>query len=383
MSFILFAQIIISVFIIFALYTNKDDIKFNSDKILLFYIILLMIRSSVIYITTNLDLFLKFPYTMFVVQSSFFLDAVFIYFYVKVLKGERIISWKSFFLLIPFIVFTAMSIYVAMIIDNDVLTQAIIGLHDTTIVQEWNLTEKIYIGLVILFNASLYLYSLYIFKYDVKLYNQKIEFKSDLTYQWQNRFIHAWFYLFLLPLIFERVSLIMNLPYKYLSETIFLSSTLLLTFIFGLKKIKIKYEQVKYSNEDFTIKTLIKKQEKYGALKIDDKTIQNYKSEIENLIRDENLILNSELNLQLFSEKLLKKPYIISQVINTIYNKSFNDFINEHRIKYAKQLLTNNPDYKIIHIALDCGFNSKTTFNRQFKKLVGMTPTEYKESHNL
>ncbi|NQY28398.1 MAG: AraC family transcriptional regulator [Flavobacteriaceae bacterium] len=383
MSFILFAQIIISVFIIFALYTSKDDIKFNSDKILLFYIILLMIRFSVILITKNLDLFLKLPYTMFVTQSTYFLDAVFIYFYVKILKGERIISWKSFFLLIPFIVFTAMSINVAMSVNNDVLTQGIIDLHETIIVRERNLTDKIYVGLVILFNTSLYLYSLYIFKYDVKLYNQKIEFKSDLTYQWQNRFIHAWFYLFLLPFIFERVSLIMNMPYKYLSETIFLSSTLLLTFIFGLKKIKIKYEQVKYSNEGFTIKKLIKKEEKYGALKIDDKTIQNYKSQIENLIQDENLILNSELNLQIFSGKLLKKPYIISQVINTIYNKSFNDFINEHRIKYAKQLLTNNPDYKIIHIALDCGFNSKTTFNRQFKKLVGMTPTEYKESRNL
>lgn len=68
-----------------------------------------------------------------------------------------------------------------------------------------------------------------------------------------------------------------------------------------------------------------------------------------------------------------------SQAINEIANKNFNDYINSLRINAFKekvkvQGIRNN---SLLDIALECGFNSKSTFNLAFKKLEGKTPTQY------
>jgi AraC-like DNA-binding protein len=67
-------------------------------------------------------------------------------------------------------------------------------------------------------------------------------------------------------------------------------------------------------------------------------------------------------------------------VINQRFHKNFNDFINDYRIEEAKKMLGHKKtrDYKLLTIAYEVGFNSKTTFNVVFKKKVGMTPSQYR-----
>lgn len=69
----------------------------------------------------------------------------------------------------------------------------------------------------------------------------------------------------------------------------------------------------------------------------------------------------------------------VSQVINTSYSKSFNTFVNEHRIREARRLLSDPKyqNYTIESIATSVGFKSKSNFNPIFKKIVGLTPSEY------
>ena len=58
---------------------------------------------------------------------------------------------------------------------------------------------------------------------------------------------------------------------------------------------------------------------------------------------------------------------------------NFNDYVNTHRIEAVKQKM-NAGEYKtttFLGIALDCGFNSKATFNRAFKKSTSLSPKEY------
>ena len=59
----------------------------------------------------------------------------------------------------------------------------------------------------------------------------------------------------------------------------------------------------------------------------------------------------------------------------------FFDFINEYRLDEVKQALTDpaKQHLKILAIAFDAGFNSKTSFNTIFKKHTGMTPSEYRQ----
>ncbi len=72
--------------------------------------------------------------------------------------------------------------------------------------------------------------------------------------------------------------------------------------------------------------------------------------------------------------------YQLSQVINIGFQQNYYDLINSLRIAEAKRMIStpSTQNLKIIAIAYDVGFNSKSTFNAAFKKHAGMTPTQYK-----
>lgn len=91
--------------------------------------------------------------------------------------------------------------------------------------------------------------------------------------------------------------------------------------------------------------------------------------------------LNSEYSLQMMAEDLNISRHKLSYVINIGLQKNFYKLINELRVNEVKEMLA-NPEYKhytLLGIGLECGFNSKTSFNRIFKEETGFTPTEYKK----
>ena len=74
----------------------------------------------------------------------------------------------------------------------------------------------------------------------------------------------------------------------------------------------------------------------------------------------------------------------LSKVINSEFHCNFFEFVNSYRIEEFKQKAFSR-DYKnltILAIALECGFNSKSAFNRIFKDSTGFTPGEYIKHHN-
>lgn len=99
---------------------------------------------------------------------------------------------------------------------------------------------------------------------------------------------------------------------------------------------------------------------------------------------EEELFTDSELTLVELSQRLNVHPNNLSQVINTFEEKNFYDYINILRIEKFKTLIrdTENRKFTILSLAYDCGFNSKTSFNRYFKKVTKLTPSEYINSLN-
>lgn len=89
--------------------------------------------------------------------------------------------------------------------------------------------------------------------------------------------------------------------------------------------------------------------------------------------------LNPELNLSDLAEDLNMTRAQLSQVINSGFQKNFNDFVNSFRIDAFKDKLKKgeHKQLSLLGIAYDCGFNSKATFNRVFKKLTQTSPTQF------
>ena len=99
----------------------------------------------------------------------------------------------------------------------------------------------------------------------------------------------------------------------------------------------------------------------------------------------EKLYKDPELNLNQVASLLDVHPNILSQTINSVENKNFYDYINQHRIEEFKRIvvLPENQKFTILSLAFESGFNSKTSFNRNFKKYMDCSPREYIKSQNL
>jgi predicted permease len=87
-----------------------------------------------------------------------------------------------------------------------------------------------------------------------------------------------------------------------------------------------------------------------------------------------------ELTLRSLAEMLDIHPNELSRIINIAFRKNFNDFINEYRIREVTRKMQDPACDRItlLGIAMDAGFNSKSTFNRVFREMTGKSPTEYK-----
>ena len=96
------------------------------------------------------------------------------------------------------------------------------------------------------------------------------------------------------------------------------------------------------------------------------------------LMVDEQPWLEPELTLAELAHRLRTNTSLLSHVINTGCGQNFNDFVNRYRVAEAERKLQNPrlAHYSLVGIALESGFNSKSTFNRVFKKLTGRTPGE-------
>lgn len=97
------------------------------------------------------------------------------------------------------------------------------------------------------------------------------------------------------------------------------------------------------------------------------------------LMENERPYLNENLSLPLLADLSNLTQAQLSQIINQYYNKSFYDFINQYRVKEAQKMLTSSDakNLTILAIAFDCGFKSKSSFNRYFKKYCGHSPSEF------
>ena len=118
-----------------------------------------------------------------------------------------------------------------------------------------------------------------------------------------------------------------------------------------------------------------------GAGAIDKGTRAAMFDELTKHIEQERSYRNSELSLSKLAESIGISPHHLSEVLNQHAGKNFNHFINAYRVKEVCDELHSASSLKVLDIAMQAGFSSKSTFNTIFKKFIGVTPTQYREKH--
>jgi AraC-like DNA-binding protein len=117
--------------------------------------------------------------------------------------------------------------------------------------------------------------------------------------------------------------------------------------------------------------------------KQEDAVLDAWKKKVTAIVEQEQLYTEPELTLTVLAKKMNTNTSVLSRVINQGFNTSFNDFVNEYRVNAVKEKLQagEQQTQTLLGIAFDCGFNSKATFNRAFKKLTGASPKEWIEQN--
>ena len=106
--------------------------------------------------------------------------------------------------------------------------------------------------------------------------------------------------------------------------------------------------------------------------------LRPWRDKLLRLMADEQPWLEPELTLTELAHRLRTHPALLSKVINAGCGQNFNDFVNTYRVQEARRKLADGrfAHYSLVGVALESGFNSKSTFNRVFKKLLGQAPSE-------
>jgi AraC-like DNA-binding protein len=118
---------------------------------------------------------------------------------------------------------------------------------------------------------------------------------------------------------------------------------------------------------------------KYQKSGLSSAESQNIHHQLMHVMASEKLFCESELSLADLAARLNTQPNYLSQVINEREGKNFYDYINTLRIEEFKRLAV-SPDsrkFTLMALAEASGFNSKSSFNRYFKRISGQSPSEF------
>ncbi len=207
-------------------------------------------------------------------------------------------------------------------------------------------------------------------------------FYEKVNLKWVNYIVYSYFLLFLVTsiLIFGAIHFqLLPIENAFALVGITLCLMLIAFGFYGFRQTAI------FSNIDAgrmtDLKITMSEKASYSKSGLTSEKIEILANQLNKHMEKEKPFLNEDLNLTLLAEQSQISPPHLSQVINQYFQKNFYDFINQYRVEEAKKRLL-SADYRhlsILGIAFDCGFKSKSSFNRYFKKYTGTAPSEFKK----
>ena len=200
---------------------------------------------------------------------------------------------------------------------------------------------------------------------------------EKIKFDWLRNFLYIFTFIFVLGAVFNFTGSFIS-PLSYIQYFYFELVLAVVTYYLAIAGyLRSQTFEVNFTEaESEKIKAAVKEKK---PLLLPENELESLKAKLQNLMQNEKPFLDSQLTLSVLAKQLGVNTTVLSYVINSGFDKNFNDFVNEFRINEVKDKLNAGAaeNSNLLGIALDSGFNSKATFNRAFKKFTGVSPKEF------
>jgi len=346
------------------------------DNILIFWLTYLGAYIG-IYAFYSHELFTHFQLLSISLISLLMLHGPFLYYYVLTLVSDKNqILGKDLLHLIPFVLF---NLYILISSFNPEISEKL----NIEKVSPGDNPPLIFSFFLIMtaFSGTLYfLLTIKLFKkLDINIFNN-FSNRVNIDLFWIRKLVLVfgiiWTALISVTMIhhiFHMFSMVFCTDGLFLSLSVFV----ILIGYFGLK------QKVIFSSEDILVAgEATRVQTKYSGSRLSDSEAKQYTEKLTDYMKSAKPYLNPDLSLPQLASDLNISSHYLSQVINEQFNLNFFDFVNGYRVDAFKEKII-DPEFRnfsLLGIAFECGFNSKSAFNRIFKQSTGITPSQYKKS---
>ncbi len=170
--------------------------------------------------------------------------------------------------------------------------------------------------------------------------------------------------------------------YLIQDEVVALIFMIMLITVNGFLWFAFAHPFVFQSFEEDQLRVVDDNQDKYQSSTLTAKDADHYLSSLESLMRDERPYLDPNLKLQDLADRLNIAMRHLSQVINQRLGMNFFDYVNAYRVNCVKELMESedHAHQTVMDLMLSAGFNTKSTFNKAFKKVTDTTPSQYRQT---
>ncbi|MCH6201826.1 helix-turn-helix transcriptional regulator [Aquiflexum sp. LQ15W] len=114
----------------------------------------------------------------------------------------------------------------------------------------------------------------------------------------------------------------------------------------------------------------------------EEKKLEEVMRSMETHMDESRLFLKTGYTINDFSRDIHIPVYLISKCLNTFKGLGFVEYVNQKRVLYCVEKFKNGEwsNYKVEAIATECGFSNRNSFTNAFKKFLGTSPSEYRET---
>jgi AraC-like DNA-binding protein len=346
------------------------------DYILIFWLIYLGLYIGV-YAFYSHELFTHFQLLSISLISLLMLHGPFLYYYVLTLVfDKRQNSWKDLLHIIPFVLF---NLYILISSFNLGISEKL-NIEKVSPGDNPPLLFSFFLIMTAFSGTVYFLLTIRLFKkLDINIFNN-FSNSANIDLFWIRKLVLVfgviWTALISVTVIhhiFHMFSMVFCTDGLFLSLSVFV----ILIGYFGLKqKIIFSSEDIIIAGDDSKIHT------KYSGSRLSDSEAKQYAGKLTDYMKSAKPYLNPDLSLPQLAAELNISSHYLSQVINEQFNLNFFDFVNGYRVEIFKERIT-GPEFRnlsLLGIAFECGFNSKSAFNRIFKQTTGLTPSQYKKA---